>query len=219
MIAADLVDDAFWCWSVPPARVEALLPHGLAPVLCDGRAWMAVAAARLSRVRVAGIPLPGPLVVAVTVVVVTCRGPGGRRMVGNYFIDGVTDSRLVAAGDHWFGGRMLHHSDVVFARDRQGCRLVVPAHVDLWLAAAGEVEPDRRQRLQRVFAGNRSGIIARRGRLFASGLTKDRWRMDPRPLRVDRAPDEVGRDAVVECGFDASGVHAYWDHLRPVTAA
>jgi hypothetical protein len=219
MITADLVDDAFWCWSVPPSQVRPLLPAEVGPVLCDGRAWVAVAAARMVGMRVAGIPLLRPVVAAVTLAVVTWRADDGRQLVGNYFLDAVTDSRLVALGDRCLGSGVFRHGGVSFIHDLGGLRLMTPDGVDLWLADHGTVDSSSRQRLEQVFTGNHRGVIHRQGQLLVSGLSKDHWRMDARPVKIGRAPAVLGHDAQLECGFDASGVHACWDRLRPLTAA
>jgi hypothetical protein len=219
MITADLVDDAFWCWSMPAERLRAVLPAGVDSVLCDGRAWVSVAAARMVGMRVAGIPLPRPVVAAVLVAVVQWRNADGRHRVGNYFLDAVTDSRLVALGDTCFGGGVFRHDGVTFVRTQGGLRLMVPQWADLWLADHGTVDEFHCQRLRQVFAGNQRGVIRRHGRLLASDLSKDRWRMDARPVRIGRAPRFIDADAHLEGGFDASGVHACWDRLRPLVEA
>jgi hypothetical protein len=219
MITADLVDDAFWCWSMPLTQVRPLLPIEVEPVLCDGRAWVAVAAARMIGMRVAGIPLLRPVVAAVTLAVVTWRADDGRQLVGNYFLDAVTDSRLVAIGDRCFGGGVFGHGGVSFVHDHGGLRLMIPDRVDLWIADHGTVEDVQRQRLEQVFAGNQRGVIYRHGRLLVSDLSKDHWRMDARPVKIGRAPALLGHDAQLECGFDASGVHACWNRLRLLSAA
>ncbi len=204
MISACLREDVFVVWSVEHAALQARCAPARA-TRCADRGWLVFAAVRMERIRVGGWPLPGPAAVAALMAI--CDLPHGRR--GNLALAGWTGNQLVRLADRRHGGVMAAGS-VRFHQQGAELAVTIDRVADLAIDRARALPEEDQGRLDRLFAGNRSGIWRRDGQLSEMRLWKDAWPQRGHPVTVRRADFLAGWDARLEFAFDASHARGCW---------
>ena len=210
MISAHLREDIFVVWSVDHAALQARC-RGARVTAFEGRGWLVFAAVRMERIRIGGWPLPFPA--AVAAVMAVCDLRSGRR--GNLALTGWTGNHLVRLADQLHGG-VITAGCVRFHQQAGGLAVTIDGKVDLTLDRSRALSVDDQRRLDHLFAGNRSGIWRRDGRIVELPLWKRAWPQRGHPAVVRRADFLAGWDARLEFAFDASQARSCW--LRPRVA-
>ena len=171
MIRAQIGEDVFFLASLPAERADGLCPPCLRPVIEDGRAWLSVSAVRLQDVRFCGVPVAREALCAAALLLVSFRDQAGRVRRGNYFLEGYTNSRLLAAASALTGG--------VFRRtflQLTGCAaeidLTIEGHFAARMDLAGRISAQQQKQMESVFAGNQCGVLGIRSRAGMFPLKK-----------------------------------------------
>ncbi|MFF5532901.1 YqjF family protein [Streptomyces cinerochromogenes] len=149
-LRADWLTQTFVHWACPPARVQPLLPRGLAVDTYDGSAWVSLTPFLMSGVRPPGSPVALPPF-AETNLRTYVRGPGGREGLWFLSIEVACPVMLAAraVGVPYHVGRLelARRADAVhYAGARRGggpgYRMAVrpgepirPSRLDVWLTS------------------------------------------------------------------------------------
>lgn len=209
MIRARIGEDVFFLASLAAERAEALCPPCLRPAIEDGRAWLSVAAVRLKDVRFFGVLVAREALCAATLLLVSFRDRTGRIRRGNYFLEGYTDSRLLAAASALTGG-VFRRASLHLARRASELDLTIEDRFAARMNLAGRIAPRRQKQMETVFADNQCGVLGIRSRAWYVPLEKSHWHMAGHPieLRDDTLYDRLG--ARFEFAFDTSHSLGHW---------
>jgi uncharacterized protein YqjF (DUF2071 family) len=209
VIRAHVGEDVFFLASLAVERAEALCPPGLRPAIEDGRGWLSVAAVRLKDVRFFGVPAAREALCAAALLLVSFRDRAGRLRKGNYFLEGYTDSRLLAAASALTGG-VFRRTSLHLTRRAFELDLTIDDRFAARMDLSGRIARGRQKQMETVFADNRCGVLGVRSRAWYVPLEKSHWRMAGRPveLRDDSLLKRLG--ARFEFAFDTSHSLGHW---------
>ncbi|HYS08932.1 MAG TPA: hypothetical protein VEP66_09310 [Myxococcales bacterium] len=205
-----IAEDFFYLWSFPFERASRLVTPDVAPVRFEDRAWLAVAAVRFRSLSLGPMPLTWNASVAGLLLICDYRDRVGSVLRGNYFLRTVTDSRVIA-----IGARAIESGYGELGRitlDSTGALEAPTVRVRLGDPASSEGV----SRIERLFAGNRSGLVRQGSRARYCALEKDHWKMSVRKLVQERFDWIEGLDPKPELGFDTSFNCGRWSRLHVV---
>lgn len=209
MIRAAIAEDFFYLWSFPLEQASSLVTREVSPLCFEGRAWLAVAAVGLRKLRWRALPVAPRATIAGLVLLCEYRDERSELLRGNYFLRASSDSLLVSLAARTIRSDYSERARIAISPDGA---LETP---QLSLRLAETILPAEQTRLDHLFRDNRSGIVRRRDRAFHSALTKDHWTMRGRRLIVKNFSWIDGLDLKPEFGFDCSDNNGCWRPLRP----
>jgi hypothetical protein len=209
LIRAAIAEDFFYLWSFPREQASSLVTREVSPLCFEGRAWLAVAAVRLRKLRWRALPVSPRATVAGLILLCEYRDERSEVLRGNYFLRAVSDSLLVSLAARTIRSDYSERARIGISPDGG---LETP-HLSLRLAEM--IPPAEQARLDHLFRDNCSGIVRRRDRAFHSALVKDHWTMRGRRLLVKHFSWIDGLDLKPEFGFDCSNNNGCWSSLRP----
>lgn len=210
MIRARLDEDFFFLGSVTPARAARLCPAGLTPVLVSGKAWLAVAVARLRDVQVFRVPVSSNLLAAGLLLPVYYYRVRRPCCKGNLFLRGFTNSAILARGSGLF-----ERVPMQVERDHRQVLVSIPGLVTACVDLEFTDEPPRPEPAE-LFHANRSGVIWVGGRPWYLALRKSHWRMTPRRHTVSEQAMLSDMGATIEACLDTSSADARWSRPRRI---